>query len=320
MNSLLKVTRLLGGECVALLECSENSRLSELSSEAVVALYQKYGALLFRGFHCNAKEFVAFTERFSTHFSTYKGGAFRLGSLDRKSVNNNETLLTTTGDSQSFSIPIHGEMYYLKKPPSMIWFFCEKPPISRGETTVCSGSQLLNALSGDCRAFFRNNRIKYIRTLSAEQWRQSFQTENIEDVQKICAENDTSFAYDKKSDTIKTEYICSAIVEVNGQEVFINNVLPVYLAEWMAKNKPSKMPMLADKPFPLIVRMEDGKPIPNDVFIELYDVAENLTIGIEWRQCDFLMINNKTHMHGRNESDGSERRIYVRMGEGMMCT
>jgi alpha-ketoglutarate-dependent taurine dioxygenase len=299
------------------LEGCEGSAVLELTQDEVIPLFEQHGALLFRGFQCSVDDFVAFTGLFSKDFSAYKGGAFRFRSnMDRETVAGHSTLLTTTGAGQSFPIPLHGELYYFKHHPAMLWFYCSVAPVAQGETTICDGRRLCDGLTAETRAFFRDNAVRYIRNLTAEQWKTAFQTEEIEAVRQLCLENETTLEYHDADGSIKTEFMGCAIRKVDGREVFINNILPVYIAEWVyGKGLNKTTDGSPDSPFPLIVRMADGSCIPRERFRELKKTAESLTACIAWRPNDLLMINNYTHLHGRREADGSQRRIYVRMGE-----
>jgi alpha-ketoglutarate-dependent taurine dioxygenase len=317
MSSPRFCTSALSENCGLIVEPLNGASLHDLTQDDVAPLFREWGALLFRGFECSVDTFLVFTERFSRDFSTYKGGAFRLGNLDRQRVANNNTLFTTTGAGQSFPIPLHGEMYYFKNRPTLIWFFCAIPPLASGETTICDGHKIFERLSNETQDFFQKNPIKYLRHLGKDQWQQAFQTTDIDVVRAICAENDTTLTFHDFDSTLETEFICSAVCMVDGREVFINNVLAVYLAEWAFRNREAAVTIqgLELGKFPLVVRMADGSPIPEKKFDEVYQIAEALTANVAWHQNELLMINNRTHLHGRRTADGSERRIYVRMGE-----
>lgn len=294
-------------------------RLDALEETPVIQMFQEHGVLLFRGFDSDVEQFQRFTERLGREFSSYQGGAFRLGNLDRESIGNNKTLLTTTGAGQSFPIALHGEMYYFKQRPSLLWFYCAKPPKSKGQTTVCDAARFYEALQPATREYFQTHRIKYIRQLEAEQWRRAFQTDDLSEVRRVCESNDTLLQHNAQDDSIETEFVCSALREdpVTGRILFINNILTVAIAEWAFTSGwiEKKMSGVSQKRPPLVVRMEDGSPIPKATLKELSETAESLTADVNWLPHELLMVDNRTHMHGRREADGSERSIYVRMGE-----
>ncbi len=205
-------------------EALGNSSLLELRVKDVMPHFRTAGVLLFKGFRSEIEDFVAFSDQFGNGFSDYKGGVFKSGALNRKPIGNVETLLPATGGNQSFPIPLHGEMYYLHNRPSTIWFFCQVPPVTKGETTVCDGRELYSRLSAGTKEFFEKNRVNYIRQLTSSQWREVFQTDHLDEVRDTCLVNGASLSYNRSDDSIVTEYACSAICEVGGKKVFINSI------------------------------------------------------------------------------------------------
>jgi alpha-ketoglutarate-dependent taurine dioxygenase len=305
------------GHCGLKIEAPAGEHLESLDRDQITSLFREQGALLFRGFGTSTEEFVTFSDRFSSEFSSYEGGALRFGSLERTSIAGSKTLLSTTGAGQSFPIPLHGEMYYFKQQPELIWFYCSIAPLTKGETTICDGRQVCEKLSPATRAFFRDHLVRYIRPLSREQWQTSFRTTSLDTVREMSAAQDTVVtSVDDEEGSIRIEFVAPAIQVRQGRETFINGILPFYLTEWAVARRFSKaVDRLKGTQFPLILRMEDGSPIPFDRIREVKQVADALAVSHPWQPGDVLMINNHTHLHGRLEADASERLIYVRMGE-----
>ncbi len=48
------------------------------------------------------------------------------GGSNRRIINDDTTILTVNDFKDE--IKLHGEMYYINKPPQMVWFFCANPP------------------------------------------------------------------------------------------------------------------------------------------------------------------------------------------------
>ena len=78
--------------------------------------------------------FVDFTRSITPNFINYSGGAY-----PRDPIDGDNTVLSVTGNRQAFAVPLHGEMFYTKSRPAVLWFFCSTPPEADGETTVCDG-------------------------------------------------------------------------------------------------------------------------------------------------------------------------------------
>ena len=73
--------------------------------------------------------------------------------------------MTATGNRQDFPLPLHGEFYYFRHPPRMIWFYCACPAEQGGETTIGDGAALMRALPPETADLFRRRRITYARLL-----------------------------------------------------------------------------------------------------------------------------------------------------------
>src|SRR4028118_1519390 len=164
---------------------SADKNIFELNREDVINLFNSSSALLFRGFNVDTDTFKKFTELFSTNFVSYVGGAY-----SREMINADKTLLSVTGGKLRFGVPFHGEMYYRKQRPDILWFYCATPAVKDGETTVCDGIQVYKELSSSTQKLLTQQRLKYIRTYPADVWQKIYQTDDLSVVEKACDDND----------------------------------------------------------------------------------------------------------------------------------
>jgi alpha-ketoglutarate-dependent taurine dioxygenase len=277
---------------------SADKNIFELNREDVINLFNSSSALLFRGFNVDTDTFKKFTELFSTNFVSYVGGAY-----SREMINGDKTLLSVTGGKLHFAVPLHGEMYYRKQKPDIIWFYCASPALKDGETTICDGVQVYNELSESTQELLHKKRLKYIRTYAADAWQTIYQTDDLNLVEKVCHNNDMHLKLNPDH-SITTEYISSAIQKskCGSHNVFINNLLPVVAQEIAGSNSS-------------IVRFEDDSKIPDAVIIEIKDVTEKLTHLVSWQKGDIVMIDNTRLLHGRRSFFDNQRDIYVRLCE-----
>lgn len=290
--------------------------LDDLAPEHVGALLRRHGVLLFRGFTKDTDGFVAFSDRLTEDFSNYRGGGLRFAMLDREAVGGHSTVLTTTGHTQSFGIPLHGEMYYMKHPPQLLWFYAEVPPVAGGQTTLGDGAALFQALKPETQAWFRDNDIKYVRNLVDGDWQATFMTDDLEEARAFATQNDLTMTHDPQTGTVGAEFRCSALRNHGGETLFINNVLFIYLGEmafrsgWASKN----LPGLRSAECPMVVRAADGGEIPRAVMEDVRQTSDRMTRKIPWEQGDIVLIDNHRILHGRAETDGGKRSILVRLG------
>ena len=197
----------------------------------VMRLLAERGAIILRGFPFTRASFTEFSNAACAGFSSYVGGGFRFRGLDRQSKDASGTVLSTTGSTQSFPIALHGEMYYQEQRPDVLWFFCEKAPPRRGQTTVADGAALFAGLSDASKDLLRSRRLLYVRQLGAADWPTTFQTEDPDAMKRICAANGTSVTM-APDGSIRTEYRAAAVRPGRGgRETFINNALMLWQFE-----------------------------------------------------------------------------------------
>lgn len=302
-----------------IVEAETPGSIHDLPSDEVINLFKQHGALLFRNFEADSDAFLRFSSSYCKDFSSYQGGAFRLGPLDRKRVNNNDTLLTVTGPTTCYAIPLHGEMYYARKRPSILWFFCEHPPARDGETIVCDGTAIYRNMRPELKAFFDRNPLRYLRPLTRTQWQEAFQTDDLDVVRAWCKENDATLVVNEGDGSVRIDYASPATYKNPrlSEDVFINPLFIVSHLEQAVKSGLAAQ-ILGDilgETSPIIVRLEDGSEIPETLLSEAEQTAEELTANVAWRAGDILMIDNTRVLHGRREYVGADRSIFYRAGD-----
>lgn len=267
----------------------DNVSIWEIDKEKVISLFKSYGVLLFRGFEANADIFREFSNLFSTDFIDYAGGAFA-----RRVINGDKTLLSV--NDYQFGIKLHGEMYYQKNIPLMVWFFCANPASEDGETRICDGREFFNEISGSTKELFSKKNLKFTAIIPNQEWQKKYQTDNLDRVAEMCRENNTHLTINE-DESIMLEYICPAIIPSRcGQyQVFINSLLPTKQLN------------------PNILKFDDGSEIPDEVVQELNEIADKITTNISWQKGDILMIDNTRILHGRRAFTDDKRDIYIRL-------
>lgn len=293
------------------LDC-EGGSLDDLDP---IPLLQRHGALLFRGFEADIPTFKRFTEASCRDFSNYEGGVFRSGALNRESVGADPTLMTTTGHTQGFPISLHGEMHYLQTPPSVLWFYCQTPSAEAGQTTLCDGAALWEALLPETREFFTEHRVRYTRWLADGDWQTTSGTDDPEAARRACADLGMTMEPSAEDRSVTLHFTCRA---VRAGRWFVNSVLPTLDAEWAFESgwiAENLGPSGARGRPPMVVRTESGGRLPEAVVKDLKAAAARLTVDIDWRSGDLAMVDNLRVMHGRREARDRNRSILVRMGE-----
>lgn len=267
----------------------DKTSIFKLEREKIISLFNAYGILLFRGFEANAEIFKEFSNLLSTDFIDYSGGAF-----NRRIINGDKTVLSVNDFNSE--IKLHGEMYYQKNVPLMLWFFCATPASEKGETIVCDGRQFFRELSSSTKEIFSKKKLKFTLRMSKNEWHKKYKTEDVKQLQEICKDNNLKLRINEDKSII-TEYITSAIIpsKCGNYQVFINSLLP------------------AKQLYPDVIKFDDDSDISEEVMSEVNAIAEKITTEISWQKGDILMIDNTRVLHGRRAFSDEKREIYIRL-------
>ncbi|MCD9186665.1 MAG: TauD/TfdA family dioxygenase [Pyrinomonadaceae bacterium] len=279
--------------------------------------FHSKGWLLLRKFSPNIDDFVSFSNTLGDNFSNYRSGFFS----DRKTFNGNETVMTATGDTQEFAIPLHGEMYYRSVRPRILWFYCQISPGKDGQTTLCDGEALYKNLSVETKEFFEKMPVRYRTRYTQSEWQENFPAATLSEIENYCRDMNYDLKVNHDDGSIKIDYVSSAL-SGNGRDkpfCFINNVVALFMGEASFKKGVlhAGIPRTASNDFPVKVRMKDGSKIPRKIISEILTESKKLTIEHTWQKGDILLIDNTRIMHGRNSSYSSERKIFVRICDGL---
>jgi alpha-ketoglutarate-dependent taurine dioxygenase len=289
-----------------MIRASDHGSTFDLDREKVVEQFKSTGVILFRGFDLDLEGFNRFSSSFTAEFMTYRGGSYV-----RKKVNDgmDETLLSTSSDfdrnseiQDTFALPLHGEMYYLDNRPAVLWFYCVVPATSDGETTICDGNRVYEALHPSTKELFRAKRIKYIREFPDGEWQKIFGADNVTDLESFCHANGVRVQFDDATRGIRSEYVYPAVITSawGNRWVYINNMLPNLWRESIGREDS-------------IVRFEDDSRVPQDVVSELVEIQRRLMVSIAWEKQDLVMVDNTRILHGRRAFTDPNRQICLRM-------
>lgn len=264
---------------------------------AVLDALKTTGAVVFRGYFAKLEEFIEFSDRFTAAYVPYVGGA----NNGRATVGGNASVYTVTEPSMKMPIPLHGEMYYTHTRPDLVWFYCINPPVANGETTLCDGTEILAHLSPATRRAFEERDILYRRNFSKSVWQNSYQTDDLAELEGFCRDNRLGLAVHDDGG-ISTTYRASAIARCPGGNAFINSILTFAAQEYIAGSSESQ------------VRWSDGQEMDRAMLLEVKSVSDGLTTAHGWQPGDLIMVDNTRVMHGRRTFNDDQRNIVVRLG------
>jgi alpha-ketoglutarate-dependent taurine dioxygenase len=284
------------------IEGSPREQVGDIDPNVFQDLVKTRGTVMFSGFGTPLAEFEQFIRQFGDDFMTYQGGSYV-----RQKVSADESLLSTRSQfarekEDAFELPLHGEMYYMSSRPVVLWFFCERPADSDGETTVCDGAQIYDALGRESKELLAEKKLKYIRRYKDGEWQRIYQTEDLNEAIKFCAGHGLS-AHLEDDGVFATEFLSPGVIKSRWGDhlVYINNMLPVLWQEQQLGRQTS------------IVRLEDDTKIPEQLVDEVVAAQKRLIIPMAWQRGDFAVLDNTRTMHGRRPFADPQRNIFLRM-------
>lgn len=281
----------LGG--YTLIEAEGTDALGDLDRDALIAAYQRDGALLLRGFGADLPAFAAFARRLCrTAVVNESPGRQTLDSRNR----------IYSVDSGVDAFPLHPELSREPWKPDAAMFACLSPPGEGGETTICGGVALAQVLPAEVRQGLAGRRLVYgmgAWPALLEFW---LGTPNPTDAQLSAPPPDCPYAFARRKDGRIVRYFSRPALHkpMFSDELAFGNFL--LFARY--HNGRTDFPLL-----------DDLRPVPGEWVEAAKAAAEPLTHAIAWRRGDVLVLDNTRFMHGRNAiPHPDERRIATFFG------
>jgi alpha-ketoglutarate-dependent taurine dioxygenase len=278
----------------------QGHRPSDLDVGRAVNVLRQHGLVLLRGFAHDRADFEAITRRFSRRFLVH-------GNVNREFISTDGS--TQAVDAGLHPLPLHSEMSYGPFYPDSMWFFCDVPPRTGGETTACDGVELLEAMSPASREYFRTHRLRYRHRYPPRAWQQGARTT----ARSLAAlklaigarlyrkRGAYRFRFDDEQH-LCVDYVTSALVPLrDGRQAFANSLEISYLPQVIALRGGS-------------VTLEDGTAVRDDVLADIARASDQVGVRIGWRAGDVVMLDNARTMHGRVALAPGDRKILVRLG------
>lgn len=285
--------------------------------EYLKAAVLKNGGILFRNFPFTT------VDHFSEALEAINAGEcldYIGGDSPRIKIKGN--IYTSTEAPPSFKIPLHNELSFVKNFPSHIFFFCERPSLTGGETILGDCRKIYKAIDPAVRARFSEKKLQYVSRYyykskvmdlikGHKTWINVFETEKKDEVEKKCLENEFSFAW-RKNDWLEIRQIRPALLKhpQTKEDLWFNQVhlydFSPKLLGW--KNYVGAKLFYSRKHTKLhdIYYGDNSKIARNDIY-HVLDVLDRHTIAFKWQQGDLLMLDNRLLMHGRAPFTGKRR-------------
>jgi len=272
----------------------------------------KHGGILFRHFEIRTPEdFARFMETIAGELLTYKER-----SSPRSQVSDH--VYTSTDYPAAHSIFLHNENSYQRTWPMKIFFFCETPPESGGETPIADCRKIYNRLSPETRKAFSDKNWMYVRNFGdgfGLPWQTVFQTSDRAVVEEHCRENGIEVKW-KDGDRLRLRAVRRAAYKHpgTGEDVWFNHATFFHLSTMEQSVREVLASEVAEDDLPTNSFYGDGSPIEPEVLSELRESYHAETVIFPWQRGDVLLLDNMLAAHGRMPFTG-KRKILVGMAQ-----
>ena len=279
--------------------------LTDRDSNVVRDALKEHGALIVRA-GASLSDFEHLSDQLITpmvHHSTST-------TVERDVVNADGT--TSTVNKGMDYIPLHREGSYAPGCPDLLMLYCVRPADAGGQTNLCDGVELLNALPAQIQQFVNDTILKWSWSATPERWmatlgvnskdaavaRLNMIKSRLPSWQKLEAEFD--------GDTLNGVFqtLCVIPTRWGGRRSFCNSLL-IYHYRQETEFYPKHH---------YVPTMGDGSPFPTEILEEISGLANERTHSTHWQENDILIFDNSRYMHGRTGFTDTRRQILVRMG------
>lgn len=269
------------------------------------AALKEHGAIVIRA-GASLSDFEALSNELITpmvHHSTST-------TVERDVVNQDGT--TSTVNKGMDYIPLHREGSYAPLCPDLLMLYCVRPSAEGGQTTLCDGVELLEALPADTRQFVSDAILRWSWSATPERWMAALGVESKEAARaRLNAMSTRLQPYEKleatfADDTLHGVFQTLCVIPTRwGRKRSFCNSLLIYHYRQATDFYPKHM---------YVPTMGDGSPFPSEMLEEISSLARERTHSTQWQANDILIFDNSRYLHGRTGFTDTRRQIFVRMG------
>ena len=281
------------GQPQVVIEAAGEQAITDLDPALIVDLYKAHGALLFRGFDVDTAQFGGFVKQFCATSVVNE-------SPGRQPIDPAANIHTVDGGTGAFSL--HPELSREPWKPDVAFFACLAAPSRSGQTTICDGVALVHEMPEAVRRELEHRRLLYIKPTWPSLLDYWLGTPNPSDAQLASPPPECPYFFRRYPDT---------------------GIVRVFTRPMLHK------PMFIDAPafgnFLLFARFNNGRPdhpvlddghqVPEAWLQAIKATGDRLSVAIDWRAGDVLMLDNTRFLHGRTAIvDPGERVILTYFG------
>ena len=281
------------GHPLVVIEATDQGGIMGLDRAAVIALYKTHGALLLRGFGTDLAQFHGFARQFCS-------SAVVNESPGRSLLDPDAAIYSVDGGTNAF--PLHPELSREPWKPDLAMFGCLSAPGAGGQTTLCDGIELLRALPTEVRRGLSGRRLVYVTATWPALLSFWLGTDAPTDDQLRHPPASCPYGFSRLPDGRIVRHFSRPALHrpMFADELAFGN----FLLFARFNNGRGDFPLL-----------DDLCPVPEAWLQAIKSAGDRLTLAVEWRAGDVLMLDNTRFMHGRTAiRDVAERQIATYFG------
>jgi alpha-ketoglutarate-dependent taurine dioxygenase len=302
------------GLCLEPIKGIDLTSWASVHKEWIEFTLQRAGALLFRGFDVRSvddfERFIVATSGMWTHY--------REAATPRTAITQN--IATSTEYPAGERILLHNENSHCTTWPGKIYFWCEHPAESGGETPIADCRKLYNRIEAVVRQKFIERSILYVRNFTPGlgiPWEKSLNCRTKSEVESYSQKQGMKAEW-ISGDHLRLEYLRPAVIghPVTRELIWFNHA--TFFNIWAVKPDLRKMLLettgLSSVPYNTF--FGDSEPLTEELVGYLMDCYDRETVTWPWRQGDILLLDNMLIAHGRMSFTG-KRRVLTGMADSI---
>jgi len=269
----------------------------------------EHGGLLLRGFQLSGPDdFRRCVECLAAEPFGYVGG-------DSPRTKVAPDVFTATDYPATEDISLHNEMSYLPKWPTRLFFYSLVPAVSGGQTSLAYSADVLRDLPPSVVEKLKHKGVKYIRNFYqkhrlGKSWQSTYQTEDIKEVERIAAEQDSACEWTADGILrVSTQRSATLVHPKSGKECWFNQAEHWHPTSLHTDVRSTIEAMVGKGNMPHECQYGDGEPLEPEMLDKVRRVLASNKLLFDWRHNDVLMIDNVLMMHGREKFEGERKTL-----------
>jgi len=197
-----------------------------------------------------------------------------------------------------------------------VFFLCEIPAASGGQTSLAHGRDVLDALPSEIVANFRNKAVNYIRNFHprwrvGKTWQDTYKTVDPTEAEAIIAGQGSIFRW-LPGGVLRVSTRCDALTThpETGDSVWFNQAEQYHPSALEPSVRLMVEELCGKGQLPLYCEYGDGSPMEESALEQIRHALSACKLLFDWQRSDLLVIDNVLMLHGRERFTG-ERRTFA---------